>query len=327
MFYCGGNNFISHEIVNKKNIFIYRMNEQIKQKYLHRDRVVRALSKSGTIRVVVVKSTQTVLTAQEKHSLDPLSANMLGRVLSGASLLASFLKGEERIVVQTEGSGVLQNIYAEAMQVGEVRGYVRLRNGVDNPLDHIEHFHEALGAGFLKVTKFRYNSYEPTTGIVELVRGDITSDLALYLTQSEQIPSGVRLDVLHDDNGNIIQCGGVIAQVMPGATDSEIEKLENLMKELPSIGSMFHSHESPDDIIARVLPDGFDIISTTPLDFYCRCSLDRFKSVIQTLGIDEVRGMKDEGQNELLCQYCSTKYHLSENDFDEMITALEAERN
>lgn len=303
------------------------MNEELKRKYLNRDRVVRALSKSGTIRIVVVKSTQTVLTAQEKHTLDPLSAHLLGKVLSAASLMASFLKGEERIVIQTEGSGIMQNICAEAMQVGEVRGYVRLQKGVENPLDHIEHFHEALGAGFLKVTKFRYNNYEPSTGIVELVRGDITSDLALYLTQSEQIPSGVRLDILHNDNGEIIESGGVLAQVMPGATDAEIEKLEMLMKELPHIGSLFQGHETPDDILKRILPDGFDTISTTPLDFYCRCSLERFKSVIQTLGIDEVRGMRSEGQNELLCQYCSTKYYLSENDFDEMILVLEAERN
>lgn len=303
------------------------MSEELKRKYLNRDRVVRVLSKSGTIRAAAVKSTQTVLTAQEKHQLDPLSTHLLGKVLSGASLMASFLKGEERIIIQTEGSGVIQNIYAEAMQVGEVRGYVRLQKDVENPLDHIEHFHEALGAGFFKVTKFRYNSYEPTTGIVELVRGDITSDLALYLTQSEQIPSGVRLDVLHNDNGDIIECGGIIAQVMPGASDIEIEKLEELMKQLPNMGTMFQEHATLDDILHRILPDGFDVISTTPLDFYCRCSLDRFKSVIQTLGIDEVRSMRSEGQNELLCQYCSTKYHLSENDFDEMITALEAERN
>lgn len=303
------------------------MNEELKQRYHHRDRVVRVLSKSGTIRAVAVKSTQTVLAAQEKHDLDLLSAYFLGKVLSGAALLASFLKGEERIVVQTEGSGIIQNMYAEAMQVGEVRGYRRLQQGKDNPLDHIEHFHEALGAGFLKVTKFRYNSYEPTTGIVELVRGDVTSDIALYLAQSEQIPSGVRLDVAYNEQGNIIGSGGVIAQAMPGASDAEIEQIETLMRQLPDLGLLFAQHENADDVLRRVLPDGFDVISTTPLDFYCRCSLARFKAVIQTLGIHEVKEMQREKQHELSCQYCNTKYHLSDEDFHEMIMALEAQRN
>ncbi len=303
------------------------MNEELKQRYYHRDRIVRVLSKSGNIRAVAVKSTQTVLAAQEKHELDLLSSYFLGKVLSGAALLASFLKGEERIIVQTEGSGIIQNMYAEALQVGEVRGYVRLQPSVENPLNHIHHFHEALGAGFLKVTKFRYNSYEPTTGIVELLRGDVTSDIALYLAQSEQIPSGVRLDVAYNEQGAIIGSGGVIAQAMPGASEAEIERVESLMRELPDLGTLFAHHENPDDILHRILPDGFDVISTTPLDFYCRCSLARFKTVIQTLGIKEVKEMRAEKQNELSCQYCNTKYHLTDEDFSEMIMALEAERN
>ena len=303
------------------------MNEELKQRYYHRDRIVRVLSKSGNIRAVAVKSTQTVLAAQEKHELDLLSSYFLGKVLSGAALLASFLKGEERIILQTEGSGIIQNMYAEALQVGEVRGYVRLQPSVENPLNHIHHFHEALGAGFLKVTKFRYNSYEPTTGIVELLRGDVTSDIALYLAQSEQIPSGVRLDVAYNEQGIIIGSGGVIAQAMPGASETEIERVESLMRELPDLGTLFAHHENPDDILHRILPDGFDVISTTPLDFYCRCSLARFKAVIQTLGIKEVKEMRAENQNELSCQYCNTKYHLTDEDFNEMIMVLEAERN
>lgn len=82
------------------------MNE-LKKTYQHRDRVVRAMSDNGMFRIAVAKITQTVETARIKHNLDPLLSYLLGKTLTSSVLLSSFLKGEERVIVQAEGTGRL----------------------------------------------------------------------------------------------------------------------------------------------------------------------------------------------------------------------------
>jgi len=300
---------------------------ELKKKYLLRDRVVRAITKNGKFRVAVVKSTDTTRSAMEKHQISGLTAYLLARALSGVALLSSFLKGEERIVLQFDGTGPVRMIYVEALQLGEVRGFAKNAEGVEDAASEVKSLTDALSVGFLKVSKYLYNKFEPITGIVELHRSDITTDLAYYLTQSEQIPSAITLDVLMTDYDTIQESGGLLIQAMPGATDGEIEQMEQAILDLGAIGTLLHEGLSPEEILEKVMPFGYDIVNTSPIDFFCRCSLQRFKDIILTLGIDEVRDMENSGQNELVCQYCSTKYHLAHADFEEILTTLKAREN
>ena len=79
--------------------------------------------------------------------------------------------------------------------------------------------------------------------------------------------------------------------------------------------------------MALAVPFEFDIVNNSPIDFFCRCSMDRFKEILLTLGVSEIRDMESSGQNELVCQYCSKKYHLEPTDFMEIITTLKAREN
>ncbi|MBS1537108.1 MAG: Hsp33 family molecular chaperone HslO [Bacteroidetes bacterium] len=300
---------------------------ELKKKYLLRDRVVRAVTKNGKFRVAVVKSTDTTRSAMEKHQIAGLTAYLLARAISGVALLSSFLKGEERIVLQFDGTGPVRMIYVEALQLGEVRGFAKNAEGVEDAASEVKNLTDALSVGFLKVSKYLYNKFEPITGIVELHRSDITTDLAYYLTQSEQIPSAITLDVLMSDYDTVQESGGLLVQAMPGATDHEIEQMEQAILDLGAIGKLLHEGLFPEEILQKAMPFEYDIVNTSPIDFFCRCSLQRFKDIILTLGIDEVRDMQQSGQNELVCQYCSTKYHLAHADFEEILTTLKAREN
>lgn len=300
---------------------------ELKKKYLSRDRVVRAITKNGKFRVAVVKSTDTAQTAMENHQLGGLTAYLLARALSGAALLSSFLKGEERIVLQFDGTGPVRMIYVEALQVGEIRGFAKNAEGIVDAASEVKVLTDALSVGFLKVSKYLYNKFEPATGIVELHKSDITTDIAYYLTQSEQIPSAITLDVLMSDYDKVQESGGLLIQAMPGATEREIEQIEEAILKLGPIAQLLHDGLAPEEILEIVMPFEYDIVNTSPIDFFCRCSLDRFKEIIMTLGINEVRDMQQTGQNELVCQYCSKKYYLEHGDFEEIITTLKAREN
>ena len=84
-----------------------------------------------------------------------------------------------------------------------------------------------LGLGLIKVSKVLYNKPEPTQGIIELVKGDISTDIAFYFTQSEQIPTSLILDVALDEKGNITNSGGIMIQALPGATEEDLEEVVN----------------------------------------------------------------------------------------------------
>ena len=300
-------------------------NDEIKKQFKLRDRVYRAHSKDGNIRISIIKNSIVARTAQKKHNLDFISATLLSKLMSGASLIASFLKGEERIILETEGSGHISRMYAEALQLGEIRGFVVSDDNIDT--EKFTDWRNALGIGLFKVKKILYDKSEATEGVVPIQIGDISTDLAFYFTQSEQIPTAVRLDVCLDDNGNIEHSGGIIIQALPGAKEDDLVKITVKLSEMENITEFFKKDLMPVDILNEILPFEFNTISNKQVDFLCRCSLEHFKSKILTIGIDEIKDMHKQNQNELVCQYCNSKYYLQKEDFDGMITELIAQSN
>ncbi|MBM4150181.1 MAG: Hsp33 family molecular chaperone HslO [Ignavibacteria bacterium] len=293
------------------------MNDK-KKIYQHRDRVVRAMSGNGMFRIAVAKTTETTEQARIKHDLDPLLSYLLGKTLTSSILLSSFLKGEERVIVQAEGTGRVKLIFAEAMQVGEVRGFVVIDESQSMPAS----LSDALSTGFLKVSKILYEKQEPVTGIVELVRGDIASDLSYYFEQSEQIITAVNLGVTINDHSEIVHSGGIIVQAMPGAELSAIVEVQRSLEEMPPIEELLDSGYSPEEILRQAMPFPIEVVNNTPVDFFCRCSLERFMSKLLTLGKEELLSMQAEGQRELVCQYCSSSYELTDEHFSKLINSL-----
>ena len=300
-------------------------NEEILKKYKLRDRAVKVLSKDGRFRAAMVKNTNAAKAAQDKHNLHFLPAFIMARALASASLMSSFLKGEERIVIEVNGSGIINYLLVEAMQVGEVRGYVRYDNELINePFDSLS---DLFGAGTFKVIKILYNKKEPQTSVISIQKGDIESEIIKYYSQSEQIQTSIMLEVEIDDNGMITQSGGIIVQALPGTKKKDIQKISRQLKETKSIGKYFNEGLTPDKALKEILPFEFDIICRTPVDFFCRCSKENFISKLLTLEHKEIQEIHDSGQNELVCQYCNSKYELNEMDFLKLLEETKAKRN
>ncbi len=298
-------------------------NQELKEQFKKRDRVMSVISKDGLFRVAIIKNSNSTKVAQEKHNLENLPALLLARTLTAASLNAAFLKGEERLIIETESNGPISRIYAEALHIGEIRGYIR----VNGDLSKVEKLSDTLGLGLMKVTRVLYGQVEPIQGIIPLMKGDITTDFAYYFSQSDQIPTSVILDVDFDDNEKIIKSSGLLLQALPGASDSEILALNNHIKKYEKLNNLFDEEYNLEAILNEILPFEFNIIKTSPVDFYCRCSKEKFMNQIMALGIKEVKSMKQDNANELVCQYCESKYYLEKDDFDLIIQDLQAHLN
>lgn len=282
------------------------------------DRSVRVLSKDGLFRAVAVKNSTTARTAQQNHGYQSKMAIGLARVFSFSSLLSAFLKGEERIISRLDSdSGYFKALYAEAMPIGEVRGY-----GIVNEAATLD-FENPI----FRVSRILYGRTEPVSGIITSKSADLDGIFNEYMLQSEQIPSLVRTNAETDPDGNIAESGGIIVQAMPGASQADIDLVFDGIRRMKHFSEYLFMEMRPDQILKEILPFGFDVVKSSRVDFFCRCSKETFMSKLKLIGLNEIKQMRETGKNELVCQFCNKHYLLNEEDFEKMIKELEAKSN
>jgi len=300
--------------------------EQLKKNLKLRDRAVKAISKDGFFRVVAIKNTKAVRDAQIQHNLEYIPAFFLARTMSAASMYAALMKGEERVNIELTGDGEISNVFAEAIHVGEIRGYVSFNE--DAPQRKIKNVADILGEGKLTVTRILQGQNEPLTSIIPLRTGDVAGDMAYYFLQSEQIPTAVLLDVeLEEETGLIKQSGGLFLQAMPGHSKEELFRVFDILNNLKPLTKYFDDEMTPKDLLAEILPFEFDCIGSTIIDFFCRCSKDNFMDKLMTLGMKELKDIQNDDNRELVCHYCNKRYELSDEDFSTMFARLSSVSN
>ena len=67
-------------------------------------------------------------------------------------------------------------------------------------------------------------------GSVGLIGGEIAEDLAAYFVESEQIPTACGLGVLVDRDQSVLKAGGYLIQLLPGAGEDIITKVEGSIR-------------------------------------------------------------------------------------------------
>jgi molecular chaperone Hsp33 len=249
--------------------------------------------------------------------------------MTGGALLGASLKGRERLSLQIASEGPLRGLVADVALVDEgriaARGYAQ-RPDVDVPLNANGKFDVggAVGKGRLQVTR-SFEVGQPYVGIVALQSGEIGDDLAGYLAESAQIPSVVAVGVLANPKG-IKAAGGAIAQVMPGADERTIERLEENARTMAPITTQIADGASVEDL-ARALagPLSLRFLGEHELVFRCRCSRRRVETALLALGGEELRKILTEQQNaEAICEFCKKRYVLSLPEVENLIARLEA---
>ncbi len=295
------------------------------EKHQEKDRVISVMSINGNFRVSAIKNTNTALEAQKRHNLPEIPALLLARAFSAASLLAVFLTGEERVIIDAIAEGYVSKVTAEAIQVGEVRGFCQYSDSVKKLKKN--EFNYALGQGIFRVMRILYNEPEPIMGIVKLIRGDITSDLNYYFTKSEQVFSISILDADTDENGTIVNSCGILVQAMPGATEKEKDEIENVLTNVGILTDLIHPRADLLEVLKTILPWEITLLKNDRVDFFCRCSKESFMEKLLTLSLQDIKEMKEFNQNELVCQYCNAQYYLSESDFNNLIISFQARTN
>ena len=285
------------------------------------DKIIRATAAGGFVKMAVITARDTVERARQIHGLSPTACAALGRTLCGASLLGQAMKEEKAtLTIRINGGGPLGSVLAVSDCEGNVRGYVEnphcelpLRG--DGKLD----VGGAVGRDGMLTVSRDLGMREPYIGSVELVSGEIAEDLTAYLLESEQVPSACALGVLVDTDRTIRAAGGFIVQLMPGADEELIAKLEDnifLMDQLTTV----LDEDGTEAIFAQVLK-GFDwhSVGEYPVEYRCYCSRERVSEALTVLDPGELQEIIDEGQDiSVSCQFCDRTYCFSPAELMEL---------
>ncbi len=267
------------------------------------------------VRVYAAVTTDLVEEAARRHCCGALATAALGRVMTGALLLAANLKNRECLTVKFQGDGPLGQIVADASADGAARGYV-VHPEIELPLTNGKlSVGQGVGRGLLSVTRFT-GLKEPVTGTCEIFSGEIAEDLTRYLFQSEQTPSGVGLGVLVGRDGETEAAGGFIVQPLPGASEATLSRLENTIAALRPVSSMVKDGLSASEIVSEILRGFSDVhvLSETELAFRCQCSRTRTEEILSTLRDEDLEKLAEDGQAEVCCDFCGEKYHFTKEE-------------
>ena len=290
------------------------------------DHIIRAITSDGYVKAMAIRSTDMVERAKKIHDTTPTATAALGRVLTATSMMGNLQKVPDgAMTMQIKGGGPLGTILATSDSVGNVRGYVT------NPqISLLEkyvgklHVGAAVGTeGMLTVIR-DLQMKEPYIGSVPLVTGEIADDVTAYFAQSEQTPTACALGVLIDTDCTVKVAGGYLIQLLPGAPDDIIMKIETGIACAGAVTPMLESGMSPEEILKKVLCEfELEFFEQTPVEYRCYCSRERVEKSLIAIGKKDLQEIVDEDKDiSIECQFCDNRYIFTPKDVQNLLETL-----
>lgn len=294
-------------------------------KFPDSDRLIRATAE-GQVMAFAISSKHLVEKARLAHQTTPVATAALGRLLSGGVMMGNMLKNDnDKITIQISGDGPIGGLLVTADTKGNVKGYVNNPDVVvPDRIDGHLNVGMAVGNGSLSVMK-DLGLKDSYNGHVPLFSGEIAEDLTHYFLESEQTPSSVGLGVLVNKDGSVLRAGGFILQLLPGARDATIDKIEANLREFGYVTERLSDNDDPGAMLELLLRGlNYEVSLEMPVRFTCDCSRDRVRRAIALLGEVEVASMIKDGKPvELKCQFCNSAYDFTPEDLIEIRKTIE----
>ena len=290
------------------------------------DYLVRGMTMDGFVKVVAIRSTELVRRGAQIQGTTPNATAAFGRCLTAASMMGNMQKVENgSMTLQVRGGGPIGTITVVSDPEGNVRGCV-----TEPHVPLVEKYPGKLDVGATvgtdgTLTVIRdLQMKEPYIGSTQLVSGEIGDDVTAYFAQSEQTPTACALGVLVDRDLSVKVAGGYLLQLLPGAPDEIVDKLEQGIQRAGAVTPMLEAGMTPEDILGQVCGDlGVVFMETAPVCYKCYCSRSRVESALISLGRQELTDIMQEGKPfPVECQFCDTVYTFTPEDIQELLNKI-----
>ena len=277
----------------------------------------------GFVKVVAIRSTEMVRRGTQIHGTTPNATAAFGRALTAASMMGNMQKVENgSMTLQIKGGGPIGSITCVSDPEGNVRGFV-----TEPRVPLVEKYPGKLDVGATvgvdgTLTVIRdLQMKEPYVGTIELISGEIGDDITAYFAQSEQTPTACALGVLVDRDQSVKVAGGYLLQLLPGAPDDVIDRLEAGIQRAGAVTAMLDQGMTPEDILGQVCGDlGVVFMDTTEVGYKCYCSRERVTKALISLGKKELAEIAEEGKEfPVECQFCDEVYRFTPEDIRQIL--------
>ncbi|MBR4953384.1 MAG: Hsp33 family molecular chaperone HslO [Oscillospiraceae bacterium] len=291
-------------------------------------RIIRAVAGDDFIKICVIEARDIVERARQIHKLSPTATAALGRTLCAVSMMGNMLKEEKgSITARINGGGILGGMTAVADSQGNVRGYA-VNPSADLPLrsDGKLDVGGIVGTDGLLTISRDIGLREPYIGSTKLLTGEIGDDFAAYYAESEQIGAACGLGVLVDTDITVRAAGGFIVQLLPGAPDEMIEKIEDNIFMMDQLTTIL-DEDGVEEVIKQVLK-GFEprILEEEPVEYRCYCSRERVADAIASIGTDALAEIVESGEEARVgCQFCDEEYVFAPEELKTMLDEMSEE--
>ena len=285
------------------------------------DKIIRATAAGGYVKMAAADARGVVERARAIHACSPTATAALGRTLCAASLLGDAMKEEKgSLTIRVNGAGPIGSIVAVSDSAGNVRGYVenpqlQLPLRTDGKLD----VGGAVGRDGMLTVSRDLGLREPYICFTVLGRPPRATHRGTLLPDREQVRSAGALGVLVDTDRSVKAAGGFIVQLMPGADEELIAKLEDnifLMDQLTTI----LDEDGLEAVFAQVLKGmEYHLVSETEIEYRCYCTRERVEEAICSIGPEELESIIAEGKGvSVSCQFCDKIYRFTPDELKEL---------
>jgi molecular chaperone Hsp33 len=260
--------------------------------------------------------------ALSAHVLPEPAARVTAETMVLAAILGTALKLDGRLSVQTKSDGPLDLVTVDyygaenGLPIG-LRGYARVDETRLAELPAPVSFDELTGDGALAITiepKLGGQAYQ---GIVELAPAGIAASAETYFSQSEQLPTVLRLAAaplyVPGERKPRWRAGGIMLQATPDGSGSEDdwERLSSFLTTVEDI-ELLDTSLAAETLLWRLFhQDEARVHTAERIAFRCNCNGDRIASVLKSYSEEERAGLADpDGIIRARCEFCGRVHEI-----------------
>jgi molecular chaperone Hsp33 len=276
------------------------------------------------------------------------AARALGEAVALTALLGAVLESHGRFQLQTRSDGAVDMVVVDYDAPGQLRGFARFdseRAGAARSTG------ELLGRGHMALTIEREEDAARYQGVVALEGDSLEEAAHRYFSQSEQIPTFVRLAVAEviTPQGRSWRAGGLLLQYLPsgGARARDLppgnapegtepadesqddesqddESQDDAWAEGLALAATIQDHElvdpnlSGERLLYRLFHErGVKVFPERELSEFCRCSDQKVENLIRSFPPEEREHMVgDDGRIGVTCEFCGALRSYDPGDFE-----------
>lgn len=264
----------------------------------------------NNVRILVSDLTDVAIEGLKLKSYLPYNAFILAKAISLFSPLIYLNQKSGKITSFWKSNGLIKNFIVEASYNGDVRamlGNDQIATEYDDKdFNNIPLFLGLGNEGTLKIIN-NVNGHQ-FGGEVKIMRSDLITDLCYFFEMSAQIKTAFVASTHFSSPTQLDRAYSVIFQLLPNATDQDIEWIESFLKT-----------NNLDNLTLEKYIENLDaqFLLEHKLQWKCQCSKTKTKELLFSLPKQEIDDLLIKDQKiEIMCHFCNNKYTFLKEDLN-----------